>query len=86
MTAELLEEWAKNVYEKRSGALFQQPNLLIMDSATCHNKDVITRISKRCQVPVILMTLYYSRRHVEIEITRRLAQVVDNLCGRGSCK
>ena len=50
MTDDLLKEYMEKVYNKRPGAIFNVPNLLIMDSATCHNADVAKRSSKRCEV------------------------------------
>lgn len=50
MTESLLEEWTEAVYNKRPGGLFQQPNILVLDSATCHKKEAIEGKSRRCQV------------------------------------
>ena len=53
MNEVLLEEWTENVYKKRPGALFQQPNILIMDSATSHKKETVNAKARRCQVTCV---------------------------------
>ena len=53
MNEALLEEWTGNVYNKRPGALFQQPTILIMDSATSHKKETVNAKARRCQVTCV---------------------------------
>lgn len=50
MTKELLIDWCTKVYNKRYGAIFGRPNLLIMDQATCHNVEVVKATCNKTEV------------------------------------
>lgn len=50
VTNELIVECVEKSYNCRPGALLNTPSLLVIDSATCHKEEQLTRKSPKTKV------------------------------------